>query len=436
MTRKSYTFREYLSAKVLIMAALGFSSGLPFALVGITFSYWLRDENISLATIGFLSAINTVYALKFLWSPVMDRVPAPIFGRMGHRRGWMIIAQILIAAGLATMAAVGTAHGLAILTAAAFLAAFASASQDIVIDAWRIESAKDKDELGLLTSAAAFGYRVALLATDSFILIMAQHLGWSFSYFLFAGLVTVGFIATFLAKESPQAAAVLTRKEHEAPLWTPRGLADGVVGPFVAFFKAHGVLAILMLLAISLFQLPNFAMGPMAGPLYHDIGLSKDVVGGVRSSLGLIGSFLGVVAGGYVSLRFGFMRALIIGGSSLIIGTALYAILPYDHRLPVFALIMAADNFGIAIAGVTLVAYMSSLTSLGYTATQYALLTSAYSWVGKLFKAFSGSIVEGLSSQFGPMNAYAIFFVGCGLAGVPALILFTILARRKTPVPA
>ena len=431
MSRRKYSFRDYLSPKVLTMTALGFSSGLPFALVGITFSYWLRDENVSLAAIGFLSAVNTVYSLKFLWSPIMERVTAPVFGRLGHRRGWMIVTQFFVAAGLAAMAAVSTAHGLALLTAAALLAAFASASQDIVIDAWRIESARDKDELGFLTSVSAFGYRVALLATDSFILIIAQHFGWSFSYFLFAGFMAVGVIAVMFAKESPQADAVLSRKEHDAPLWTPRGLFDGVVGPFAAFFKAHGILALLMLLAISLFQVPNFAMGPMAGPLYHDIGLGKDVVGGVRSSTGLIGSFLGVMAGGYVSLRFGYMRALIVGGSALILGTAFYAILPYDHRLPVFALVMAADNFGIAIAGVTLVAYMSSLTSLGYTATQYALLTSAYAWVGKLFKIFSGSIVEGLSSHFGLMAAYALFFIGCGLAGVPALLLFGLLRRLQ-----
>jgi MFS transporter, PAT family, beta-lactamase induction signal transducer AmpG len=429
--RRRYSFREYLTPKVLTVLALGFSSGLPFALVGITFSYWLREENISLAAIGYLSAVNTVYSLKFLWSPIMDRVNAPIFGWLGHRRGWMIVAQIFIAAGLSIMAAVSTKYGLAILTAAALLAAFASASQDIVIDAWRIESAKDKDELGLLTSASALGYRVALLATDSFILIIAQHFGWSFSYFLFAGFVAVGLIAALLAKESPQAEAVLERKEQEAPLWTPRGLFDGIVGPFVAFFKAHGILALLMLLAISLFQVPNFAMGPMAGPLYHDIGLSKDVVGGVRSSAGLIGSFLGVAAGGYVSLKFGFMRALIAGGSALIFGTALYAILPYNHQLPVFTLIMAIDNFGIGMAGVTLVAYMSSLTSLGYTATQYALLTSAYAWVGKLFKIFSGSLVESLSSHFGLMTAYSIFFIGCGLAGIPALLLFGLLRRLQ-----
>jgi MFS transporter, PAT family, beta-lactamase induction signal transducer AmpG len=433
MSRRRYSFREYLNPKVVTMTALGFSSGLPFALVGITFSYWLRDEHISLAAIGFLSAVNTVYSLKFLWSPIMDRVSAPLFGALGRRRGWMIITQFLIAAGLATMAAVSTAHGLAILTAAAFVAAFASASQDIVIDAWRIEAAKDADELGLLTSAATFGYRVALLATDSLILIVAQHFGWKFSYFLYAALMGVGLVATLFAGESNHADAIMDRKEHEAPLWTPRGLFDGVVGPFIAFFKTHGILALLMLVAISLFQVPNFAMGPMTGPLYHDIGLSKDVVGTVRGSAGLVGAFLGVAAGGYISMRFGYMRALLIGGAAQILGTILYGILPYDHALPAFAVIMAFDNFGIAIAGITLVSYMSSLTSLGYTATQYALLTSAYAWAGKLFKIFSGAAVEGLSSHFGLLDAYALFFLGCGIAGIPALVLFALLRHLQKP---
>ncbi|MBN9553347.1 MAG: MFS transporter, partial [Alphaproteobacteria bacterium] len=162
-------------------------------------------------------------------------------------------------------------------------------------------------------------------------------------------------------------------------------------------------------------------------------GMSKDVVGAVRGSFGLVGVFLGVAAGGFLSLRLGLMPAVLIGCLSQMSGTALYAVLPFAHDPVTFALVMALDNFSIALAGVTLVAYMSSLTSLGYTATQYALLSSTYAWAGKILKGFSGSAVEGLSSHFGLMPAYALFFLGCGAIGIPALILFLILKRQQQP---
>ncbi|HEX3756903.1 MAG TPA: hypothetical protein VHV26_17675, partial [Rhizomicrobium sp.] len=188
--------------------------------------------------------------------------------------------------------------------------------------------------------------------------------------------------------------------------------------------------------AISLFQLPNFVSGPMYNPMYVHLGLSKDMVGAVRGSVGLVGIFAGVAAGGFLSLRLGLMPAVMLGCAGQIIGTMLYAVLPYAHDPLSFAIVMALDNFGIALAGVTLIAYMSSLTSLGYTATQYALLSSTYAWAGKILKGFSGLVVDGLTPHFGLMNAYAFFFVGCGALGVPALILFLVLARKPAPVTA
>jgi PAT family beta-lactamase induction signal transducer AmpG len=429
-TRKRYAFKDYLSPKVLTMLALGFSSGLPFLLVGNTFGYWLRDEGTTLAAIGFLSWVGIAYSLKFLWAPLLDRLNAPGLAGLGRRRGWMALAQIFVGLGLAAMAMTGTHHGLGMLGISALVVAFASSTQDIAIDAWRIESAADADELGLLTSAYTFGYRAALLAAEALILPIAQRIGWSPSYLLFGAAMGLGFLATLLAAEPVRADAVMARKEQEAPLWTPRGFFDAVAGPFIVFFKTHGTSAILMLAAISLFQLPNFVSGPMANPLYHDIGLTKDMVGAVRGSFGLVGVFLGVAAGGFLSVRLGYMRALLVGGACQIIGTGLYAVLAYVHGPLVFAAIMAADNFAIAVAGITLVAYMSSLTSFGYTATQYALLSSTYAWAGKILKGFSGSVVEGLTPHFGLMNAYALFFVGCGAIGIPSLLLFTLLGAK------
>jgi PAT family beta-lactamase induction signal transducer AmpG len=169
--------------------------------------------------------------------------------------------------------------------------------------------------------------------------------------------------------------------------------------------------------------------------MYVDLGLTKDMVGAVRGSVGLVGVFLGVAAGGVLTLQLGLMPAVIVGCLGQMLGTALYAVLPYAHDPLSFALVMGLDNFGIAMAGVTLVAYMSSLTSLGYTATQYALLSSTYAWAGKILKGFSGEAVEALSAHVGLMNAYALFFVGCGAIGIPALILFTVLSRVR-PVSA
>jgi len=429
--RRRYQFRDYLNRRVLTMLALGFSSGLPFLLVANTFGYWLREEGIALTAIGFLSWVGFAYSIKFLWAPLLDRLSVPGLGRIGRRRGWMSLTQIVIACGLVAMALSGTQHGLVQLGICALVVAFASATQDIAIDAWRIEAAVNKDELALLTSGYTVGYRSALLMSEAVILPIAQRIGWNDSYILFAGLMIIGLTATLLASEPVRAEAVLTANEKANPLWTPRGLFDAIAGPFIAFFKAHGANAILMLVAISLFQLPNFVSGPMYNPMYVDVGLSKDMVGTVRGSFGLVGVFAGVAAGGFLSVRLGLIPALMIGGLGQIGGTMLYAVVPAFHDPASFSLIMLLDNFGIAMAGVTLIAYMSSLTSLGYTATQYALLSSVYALAGKFLKGFSGLTVDEMARHVGRMDAYVLFFLGCGAIGVPSLILFALLERRR-----
>lgn len=431
------TFAAYLQPKTLIMLVLGFSSGLPFLLVGNTLGYWLRDEGTSLAAIGFLSWVGIAYSLKVLWAPIIDRVDAPAFGRLGRRRGWMAISQLLVGASFVAMALVGTAHGLVLLGGFALAAAFSAATQDIVIDAWRIESAANNDELGLLSSAYQLGYRMALLATDAVILVVAEHTSWSISYALYGALMGIGLAATFLAPEPARADEVMHAKSVALPLFSVRGLYDAIAGPFIMFFKTHGVMAVTMLAAISLYRLPDFVMGPMANPFYHDIGMSKDLVGAVRASFGLFASLAGIAIGGFAALRFGYERALIAGGILQAVSIACFALLAIPH--PPFALfgsIMAFDSFATSFAGVALVSYMSSLTSLGYTATQYALLASAYVWLGKILKGFSGTIVENLSTSLGLMRAYAFFFMGAGAIGIPALILFALLIRahnRKLP---
>jgi len=422
------------------MLLLGFSSGLPFYLVGNTFGYWLRDEHTSLTAIGFLSWVGIAYSLKFLWAPLLDRVDLPLFRRLGHRRGWMMCSQIVVGLALIAMGGTGTKAGLGRLGAFALVVAFAAATQDIVVDAWRIESADDGEEQGLLASAYQFSYRLALLATDSVILIVAATVGWRMSYGIYGACMAVGMIATWFAKEPERADAAMGEKNREAQLWTPRGFFDAVVGPFIAFFRAHGWLAMVMLAAISLYRLPDFMMGPMANPYYHDLGLTKQTVGAVRGSIGLIATFAGIAAGGYCSLKLGYMRALIIGGILQAAATAAFATLAFAGlSIRLFALVMVGDNFSLSFAGVALVAYMSSLTNLGYTATQYALLSSTYAWLGKILKGFSGAAVESLSATHGLIHAYGIFFIACGLTGVPAILLFAALGywhRRKQAASA
>jgi MFS transporter, PAT family, beta-lactamase induction signal transducer AmpG len=420
----------YLERRNLLMLALGFSSGLPFLLVGNTLGYWLRDAGTSLTAIGFVSWVGIAYSLKFLWAPVIDRTSPPLLARFGRRRSWMLLAQMVIALGLIAMAVASLGDGLVVLGILALVVAFASSTQDIVVDAWRIETAQDADELGVLTSSYTFGYRAAMLASEALILLIATRIGWNVSYGLYGCLMVVGIAACLMAAEPVKSDRAPLRKQAEASLWTSRGFVDAVVGPFVVFFKAHGTKALLMLTAISLFQLPNFVMGPMTNPLYHDIGLSKDVVGAVRGTFGLVAVFLGVATGGFLALKLGHMRALMVGGSAQIIGTMAYALLPYSHGPVAFAVIMAADNFGIAVAGVTLVTYMSNLTSLGYTATQYALLSSTYTWAGKILKGFSGLAVQSLAADHGLMNAYVVFFIGAGLIGIPSILLFILLASQ------
>lgn len=438
--RRRYSFRDYLSPKVLTMLALGFSSGLPFLLVGNSFGFWLRDEGTSLKAIGFISWVGLAYSLQFLWAPLLDRVPALKF--LGQRRGWMLLSQLFVGIGIFAMAFVGTRYGLVVLGACALLVAFSAATQDIAISAWRIEIAKDPDELGLLTAAYTLGYRIALIATDSLLLVSAQHLGWPLSYTLCGIAMGVGLAASLLAAEPVKGDAVAAAKEKETPLWTWRGLFDAVAGPFIVFFKTHGAAALLMLLAISLYRMPDFVRGPMTNPFFHDLGMSKDVIGASRATIGLAATFAGIAAGGFLSLRLGYMRALLLGGALQAIGIAAQALLTVTGPdIPTFLTVMALDDFALSVAGVALVAYMSSLTSLGYTATQYALLSSTYALAGKFLKGFSGSVIEGLTPHFGLMSAYALFFIGCGLIGIPALLLFWLLGHRlakasRVPAPA
>lgn len=422
-------FDSLARPKVAVMLLLGFASGLPFMLVGNTMGFWLREGGIELSTIGFLSWVGLAYSFKFLWAPIVDKVDAPVLGRwLGRRRGWMALAQLSIAAALTGMAIVQPEGGLIAFGVLALVAAFASATQDIVIDAWRIESAESGEELALLSSGYQLGYRASLLVTDALILILAAWIGWSLSYQTMAVLMGLGLLATFWAREP---SATLRAATTHGSLLTARGLFDAIVGPFIAFFRDHGRWALLMLAAISLYRLPDFMMGPMANPFYADLGIAKETVGAVRGSFGLVATIVGITAAGLFAVRFGFIATLLLGallgpGSNLA-----FAWLAYNGGDPdAFTIAMIIDNFATGFAGVALVGYMSSLTSIGYTATQYALLSSFYALLGKVLKGLSGLAVESLEPGRTLLEAYALFFMGTALVGVPAVLLCALLATR------
>lgn len=434
--------RNLRQRKVLAMLLLGFSSGIPIYLVGNTLSLWMRREGIELSTIGFVSWVGLAYSLKFLWAPLVDKADAPVLGRLlGRRRGWMVFSQVLVMAGLVGMAAIrpggespmvfGVAFDhLAVFGLMALVVAFASATQDIVIDAWRIESAESSQQLGLLTSSSALGYRTALLVTDALLLILAAHAGWPLSYVAMAALMLVGTAAVLMAPEPERAR--LGAASQVAPVWTARGLFDAIVNPFVQFFTTHRSAALLMLAAISIYRLADFVMGPMANPFYVDLGIGEETVGAVRGSVGLVATFIGIAAAGIVSVRYGVMAALLVGailgpGSNLAFAWLAFA----GNDIGVFTTAMFIDNLSSGFAGTALIAYMSSLTSIGYTATQYALLSSFYALLGKVLKGFSGVAVESLAQGRTLLEGYGLFFIGTALVGIPVLLLCLLLMRQQ-----
>ncbi len=422
--------------KVLVMLLLGFSSGLPFLLTGNTLGFWLREGGADLATIGFMSWVGIAYSLKIFWAPLVDRLDAPILGRLGRRRGWMVLSQLLVGAGLLGMAAVGPGGGdLWLLGSFAILAAFASATQDIVVDAWRIESADDGAEQGLLSAAYQTGYRAAMLATDSLILLLAAGIGWQASYGVAGAVMAVGVVATLIATEPVRHAPA--GGMASAPLWTPAGLFDAVLGPLISFLQTYGALSVLMLLVVMTFRLGDFLIGPMVNPFYVDLGLTKEVVGAVRASVGLWASIAGIALGGLASVKLGFRRTLILGA---ILGPfsnlAFSAMALSGPDISVFTAAIIVDNIATGFAGVALTAYMSSLTSLGYTATQYALLSSLYTVLGKVLKGFSGQMVQALEPAAGQMGAYALFFAGTAAIGIPVTLLCLFLDRAASRAAA
>jgi MFS transporter, PAT family, beta-lactamase induction signal transducer AmpG len=432
--------------RVAIMLAMGVSSGLPFMLIGNTLGAWLKPAGVGNAMIGFASWVGMAYTIKFLWGAMVDRIPVPLIGRLGRRRSWMLTAQIVAGGGLICMGLCDPKTQLSLLIFAASVAAIGAATQDTAMDAWRIEIAADADELGLLTSAYTIGYRVALIFTESVILMAADRVGWPMSYVIYGSAMAIGIVAVLLAQEPAAADAVMKAKSQEAVTSPLGAVYDAVVGPLVAFFRSHGIAtAALMLLMITFYHLCDYMRGPMSLPYYETLKIGNTAIGLTRLVFGTPATFIGIALGGLSSLRLGNRPTLIVGAIIQPLAIGSFALLGFHggdyplfagSGLTAFQAIMTADAVAIGFSGVALVAYMSTLTSLGYTATQYALLTSALAFTGKFLKGFSGAIVDALQKGRTPDEAYATFYLIAAGLGIPAILLCVLLARQPAKIVA
>jgi PAT family beta-lactamase induction signal transducer AmpG len=402
------------------MMLLGFSAGLPFLLVFSTLSGWLRDVGIERTVIGFFSWVGITYSIKVVWAPVVDRVPFPLLTRLlGKRRGWMLAAQLGIAAGLIGMALTDPTQHVTQIALFALLVAFSSATQDITIDAYRIE-ALEPEYQGAMAATYVLGYRVALLVAGAGAFYLAEYFDWRTAYLCMAALVSVGGLATLISEEP----------EQKAPSEKPSGngllafFSGAVVEPFADFFRRNGRTALWILALISVYKLSDIAMGVMANPFYLDLGFSKTEIADVTKIFGFFMTIAGTALGGVLVMRYGIQRPLVLGAVLVALTNLLFAWLAaMDPSLAMLALVVSADNLSGGIATAVFIAYLSSLTNQAYTATQYALFSSLMTLPAKFMGGFSGLIVDA--------QGYVVFFVYAAALGVPAIIMAAALLRRQ-----
>ena len=432
----------YCRAPVITMLFLGFSAGLPFLLVFSTLSAWLRSDGVEVAAIGFFAWIGMLYSIKFFWAPVVDRLALPLLTRaFGQRRGWMLLAQGTIAAGLVGLAGLSPVGNLGWVALFALLVAFGSATQDIAIDAYRIESADD-DVQAAMASTYIIGYRGGLLAAGAGALYIAASASWDVAYMSMAALMSIG-VLTVLLRPEPKRASLSIQLIHEpkvrAFIRASRGKPKilrrlgawsigALVCPFTDFFSRYGVKALWILVFIAVFRISDLAMASMANPLYIDLGFSLAEIANVTNIFGIAMSITGGILGGLFVARYGIGPLLIFGAGLVMVTNLLFAVLALvGNQLPMLVVTIIGDNLANGLASAVFIAFLSSLTSRAYTATQYALFSSLMTLPGKFLSGFGGLVV---TSQ-----GYPSFFVIATLLGLPAIILAIWISRDKQLVP-
>jgi PAT family beta-lactamase induction signal transducer AmpG len=425
------TLRVYKEPATLRMLFLGFSAGLPLLLVLGTLSFRLREAGIDRTTIGYLSWVGLAYGFKWMWAPLVDRLPLPGLTRLlGRRRSWLLFAQTLIMAGLLGMALTDPKFTLNTMVWFALMVAFGSATQDIALDAFRIESA-DVDRQAALAAAYQTGYRLAMIWAGAGVLWIAaraevanvnayQHSAWQTAYLVMAASMLVGVLTVLL---SPEPAQKVLPPAKNAAEWIQGALVD----PFADFIRRYRWQAALILGLIAVYRISDVVMGIMANPFYVDMGFTKDEVAAVTKVFGVIMTLVGAFIGGVLSMRFGIMRILMLGAILSAASNLLFAWLgSRGHDLNALIFVVSADNLSSGIASAAFIAYLSSLTNISYSATQYALFSSLMLLFPKFLAGYSGKYVD----TFG----YGHFFTATALLGVPVLILVW-LATRAMPVP-
>ena len=425
MTEKAnIRWRDLGDPRVLLMLAFGFSAGLPFLLIFGTLSVWLRESGVPITTIGLFSWLALAYTLKFVWAPVVDAFDVPLLTRfVGRRRAWMIVCQAVIAVALVGVGFTGPGTSLALTAAFTFLLAFGSATQDVVVDGWRIDAAPLSQQ-GIMAAAYQLGYRFGLMSAGAGALYIAEFASWRAAYASMAALMGIGFVASLLAPivdRPPSQAAAANGK-----LFT---FTDAVLVPLADLYRREGRLLVPILVLIALYRLPDFVGGIMATPLYVDLGFSKTEIANVSKLYGVWVGIVGAFAGGLLLPKLGLRNTLLIGavigaGSNLMFTWLATA----GHDLGLLVLVISIDNFSGSFAGTALIAYMSGLTAPGFAATQYALLSSVYALPGKLVGGVSGFIVAALG--------YPAFFALTAAVGIPVALLVLWLARHAREAPA
>lgn len=398
----------------------------------------LADVGVETATIGFFSWLGITYSIKVFWAPVVDRLPLPVLDRLlGKRRSWMLLAQIGIASGLLLMARVDATTAPAMMALYGLLVAFSSATQDVAIDAYRIEIAEPRIQAAL-AAAYIFGYRVALLVAGAGALYLAEFWSWQVSYDVMALLVGVGIVTVLLVRE-PRAnhyaaaqdlAEAVERETLKRAHLSPRlakiagWTSAAVVGPFVDFFGRYRDLAIAILVLVAVYRICDIALGVMANPFYLNfMGFSKTDVADVTKIFGFAMTILGSGLGGVLVVRYGVRPILLLGAVLGALSNLLFMLIAqYPPDIYTLALVVSADNLSGGIANVALIAWLSSMTSAAFTATQYALFSSLMTLPGKFIGGFSGIIVE----SFG----YDYFFLTSAVLGIPAILLAWYMLRH------
>ena len=426
------SLRIYLSPPSLRMLALGFAAGLPLLLVLGTLSFRLREAGIDRSTIGYFSWVGLAYGFKWVWAPLVDRVPLPgLTPWLGRRRAWVLLAQAGGMAGLIGLAAADPRVSLGPMVGWALAVAFASATQDIALDAYRIESAP-VDEQPALAASYQTGYRLAMIWAGAGVLWLAartqgQALGydqaaWQLAYAVMAASMLLGVLTVLL---SPEPAPQPLARARGAGEW----LRTALVEPFADFFRRYRWQAALILALIAVYRISDVVMGIMANPFYVDMGYTKDEVAAVTKIYGVVMTLAGAFVGGSLALRFGVMRILMLGALLSALTNLLFAWLAgFGHSVPALIAVVSADNLASGIASAAFVGYLSSLTNISYSATQYALFSSLMLMLPKFVAGFSGDYVNA--------HGYAGFFVSTALLGLPVLLLVALAARAQRQASA